>query len=123
MEVKILCQSTRWKPLIELPRTPRPFVRLRTHVLMIYMWVNQLRHRVKKTPKYHKDIAGLIAIVVSLVRHTVIVAGAVLYWLPLVDCGQKNMTSHLLGLTEKPESCSQENAQFASLVGLLAIAL
>jgi hypothetical protein len=77
MEMKILCQLTRQKPLIELPSTPRPLTRLKMQVLMIWTCVIQLRHGVKNMPRYCRDVAGVIVVVFPLPKHTVIVVRGV----------------------------------------------
>ena len=73
MEIKILHQLIRQKPLIELPNTPSPLTRLKMWVLMIWMCVIQLRHDVKNTPRYHRDVAGVIVVMFPSPRHTLIV--------------------------------------------------
>ena len=60
MQMKIFCQLMRWKPQMELPKTPRAFTVLQTWVAMIWMCVDQLSLGVKKMPKYLRWVFGVI---------------------------------------------------------------
>ena len=58
--MKILLQETRWKPLMELPKTPRPFTMLRARVLIVFTCVVQLSRGIKKMPRYRRERVGFI---------------------------------------------------------------
>ena len=123
MEIKILHQLIRQKPLIELPNTPSPLTRLKMWVLMIWMCVIQLRHGVKNTPRYCRDITGMIIVVFPSPRCTLIVVGGVPQRVLVLNWGRKNIASHLSASIVKPQSHSQEKTQLAAVVSLLAVVL
>jgi hypothetical protein len=74
--MKILLHGTRWKPLMELPKTPRPLTMLRAWVLIVFTCVVQLSRGVKKTPRYQMDEAGLMVMSVLFGRCRCSLVGA-----------------------------------------------
>ena len=109
--MKILLHAMRWKPLMELPKTPSPFTMLRAWVLIVFTCVVQSSRGVKKTPRYLRVREGLIMTSVPSGSQRLILLGGDPCLTSCFDIrfGWKNIISHLSLSMEKLESRSQEN--------------